>query len=93
MPNLTISRDHLNVLRLRRAPQPPISLDQQELIELSMASYGFLVQRGETLGTQQFIERIRSVYDGGERQRQIEEALLACEVPAGQALQPETMGH
>lgn len=81
MANFTISRDHLRVLRLRRQATPRLNMDQQELIELSVGAYGHLVERNETLTADAFIGRIRANYAGSERQTQIEQAILACEVP------------
>ncbi|WP_371436331.1 hypothetical protein [Polaromonas sp.] len=83
MANFTISRDHLRVLRLRRQATPKLNIEQQELIELSVGAYGHLVERNETLTADAFIGRIRAHYDGGERQTQIEQAILACEAPVG----------
>lgn len=79
MAAFSISRDHLNVLRLRRRVYPALTLDEQETFELSGAVYGFLVRRNECLTAPEFLDRIRSTFDSNDvRQAEIERVIELC---------------
>lgn len=79
MPAFSISRDHLNVLRLQRRAYPALTLQEQETFELSSSAYGHLVKRNESLTAPEFLERIRSVYQSADpRQAEIERVIELC---------------
>lgn len=76
MSHFSVSRDHLSVLRMHRTSTPRLSLEQQETLELSLSSFGFLLARNESIGAGQFLSRIREHYQSGDpRQKAIEQVL------------------
>ena len=79
MAAFCISRDHVNVLRLKRRAYPALTLQEQETFELSGAVFGFLVKRNEALSAPEFLERIRCTFNASDpRQAEIERVIELC---------------
>lgn len=79
MPAFSISRDHLNVLRLRRRAYPMLTIQEQETFEVSASVYGHLVARNESLDAPTFLARIRANYQSSDpRQAEVERVIELC---------------